>query len=88
MSQYQLPATYGFRFYVSEGGLISYGPDFVEMHRLSASYVDRILKGEKPANLAIQQPTKYELLINMKTAKSLGLVVPQALLSTADEIIE
>jgi putative ABC transport system substrate-binding protein len=86
--QYQLPATYGFRFYASEGGLISYGPDFVEMHRLSASYIDRILKGESPANLAIQQPTKYELVINMKAAKTLGLVVPQALLSTADEIIE
>ena len=67
---------------------MSYGPDLVEMHRRSASYVDRILKGESPANLAIQQPTKYEFVINMKTAKALGLVVPQALLSIADEIIE
>ena len=87
-SQYQLPTTFGFRFFVAEGGLISYGPDFYEMHRRSASYVDRILKGESPANLAIQQPTKYELLINMKTAKTLGLVVPEAVLSVADEIIE
>jgi putative ABC transport system substrate-binding protein len=87
-SQYQLPAIYGFRFFVSEGGLMSYGPDFVEMHYRSASYIDRILKGESPANLAIQQPTKLEFLINMKTAKTLGLVVPQTLLSIADELIE
>jgi putative tryptophan/tyrosine transport system substrate-binding protein len=88
VSQYQLPAIFGFRFYVSEGGLMSYGPDFVEMHRRSASYIDRLLKGESPANLAIQQPTKYEFVINMKTAKTLGLVVSQTLLSIADEIIE
>jgi putative tryptophan/tyrosine transport system substrate-binding protein len=87
-SRYELPTTFGFRFFVSEGGLLSYGPDFYEMHRRSASYIDRILKGESPANLAIQQPTKFELIINMKTAKTLGLVVPEALLSVADELIE
>jgi putative ABC transport system substrate-binding protein len=87
-SQYQLPAVYPFRFFAVDGGLMSYGPDVVEIHRRSASYIDRILKGESPANLAIQQPTKYELVINMKTAKTLGLVVPQTLLSVADEVIE
>jgi putative tryptophan/tyrosine transport system substrate-binding protein len=68
VSQYQLPAIFGFRFSASEGGLMPYGPDFVEMHRRSASYVDRLLKEESPANLAIQQPTKYEFVINMKRA--------------------
>ena len=87
-SQYQLPTIYAFRFFASEGGLMSYGPDLVEMHRRSASYIDRLLKGESPANLAIQQPTKYEFVINMKTAKTLGLVVPQTLLYVADELIE
>ena len=87
-SQYQLPAIYPYRFQAIEGGLMSYGPDLVELHRRSASYIDRILKGENPANLAIQQPTKYEFVINMKSAKTLGLVVPQTLLYVADELIE
>jgi putative tryptophan/tyrosine transport system substrate-binding protein len=79
---------YPYRFFASEGGLMSYGPDLVEIHRRSASYIDRILKAESPANLAIQQPTKYDLVINMKTARTLGLVVPQTLLYLANEIIE
>jgi ABC-type uncharacterized transport system substrate-binding protein len=86
--QHQLPAIYGFRQFVTEGALISYGPDTVDIVRRSASYVDRILKGEKPADLPVQAPTKYELVINLKIANTLGLTVPATLLARADEVIE
>jgi putative ABC transport system substrate-binding protein len=87
-AQHRVPAVYPFRYYVVGGGLISYGPDTVDPFRRAASYVDRILKGEKPADLPVQAPTKYELVINLKTAKALGLTVPDKLLATADEVIE
>ena len=83
-----LPATYPYRYYAADGGLVSYGPDTVEQYRRAASYIDRILKGEKPANLPVQGPTKYELTINLRTAKTLGLTVPQSILARADEVIE
>ena len=87
-AQHRLPAVYPFRYFVASGGLMSYGVDTVEVFRRSASYIDRILKGEKPAALPVQQPTKFELLINLKTAKALGLEVPWFLQQRADEVIE
>lgn len=82
------PAIYVSRFTALDGGLISYGPDFVDQYRRAATYVDRILRGEKPADLPVQAPTKYELVINMKTAKALGLDLPASVLALADEVIE
>ena len=87
-ARHKLPAVYYRRLHVDRGGLISYGSDIVDQFRRAAGYVDRILKGEKPADLPVQAPTKYELVVNLKTAKALGIVMPQSLLSTADEVIE
>jgi putative tryptophan/tyrosine transport system substrate-binding protein len=87
-AKYRLPSVYSFRFYSTGGGLMSYGPDDIDLCRRSAGYVDRILKGEKPADLPVQTPTKYELVINLKTAKTLGLTVPPTMLVQADEVIE
>jgi putative tryptophan/tyrosine transport system substrate-binding protein len=87
-SRHNLPAVYPFRYFVAAGGLICYGPDYLDQYRRAAAYVDRILKGEKAADLPVQAPTKYELAINLRTAKTLGLKVPPALIARADEVIE
>jgi putative ABC transport system substrate-binding protein len=87
-ARHRSPAIYAFRTFVAHGGLISYGPDPIDPHRQAAGYVDRILKGEKPGDLPVQAPTKYELVINLKTAKALGITVPPALLAQANEVIE
>jgi putative ABC transport system substrate-binding protein len=88
VERHRLPAIFGFRQFVTEGALISYGPDTIDIVRRSASYIDRILKGEKPSDLPVQAPNKYDLVINLKTAKGLGLEVPPTLLARADEVIE
>ena len=87
-ARHKLPAVYNRQFYVDNGGLISYGPDLLEHFRLAAGHVDRILKGEKPADLPVQAPTKDETVLNLKTAKALGITVPPSVLARADEVIE
>jgi putative tryptophan/tyrosine transport system substrate-binding protein len=87
-ARHRLPAVYFERFFVAGGGLVSYGPSLIDQFRRAASYVERVLKGEKPADLPVQAPIKYELVINLRTAKALGLTVPPSLLVSADEVIE
>ena len=87
-ARHKLPAVYAFRFMVTAGGLVSYGPDLIDEFQRAAGYVDRILKGAKPADLPVQAPTKYELVINLKTAKAIGLDVPASVLARADAVIE
>jgi putative ABC transport system substrate-binding protein len=87
-TRHRLPAVYEFPVFVREGGLISYGIDSVAQYRQAASYVDRILKGADPAQLPVQEPTKFTLVVNLKTARTLGLTIPQSLVTTADEVIE
>lgn len=87
-NRHRVPAVYAYRSHAAEGGLVSYGPDVSDQVRRAAAYVDRILRGEKPADLPVQQPLKYELVFNLKTSKALGLSIPETLLATADEIIQ
>jgi len=87
-AQHRLPAVYNSRYWIADGGLVSYGADVLDQYRRTAGYVDRILNGTKPADLPVQAPTKFELVINLKTAKALGLTVPDSLLARADEVIE
>ena len=83
----RLPTMHGFRDYVEAGGLMSYGPSYADMHRRAATFVDKILKGRKPSDLPVEQPTKFELVINLKTAKQIGLTIPQSVLFRADKVI-
>ena len=88
VARYKLPAVYPYRYYPADGGLISYGPNTHEPLRRAAGYIDRILKGEKPSDMPVQAPTNYELIVNLTTAKTLGLTFPQSILATADELID
>jgi len=87
-AEYRLPTVYPYRYFVTAGGLVCYGPDTIGQYRGAAAYVDRILRGEKPADMPVQAPTKYELVINLKTAKAIGLTIPPSVLTRADEVIE
>jgi putative ABC transport system substrate-binding protein len=87
-ARFRIPAVYPFRFFATGGGLVSYGSDAFDLWRRSASYVDRILRGAKPGELPVQAPTKFELVVNLKTARALGLIVPPTLIARADEVIE